>query len=68
VAKQSQGLYSGGRTAAYSAKAVLGIDMSQSFKNRHLEGGAEAEKTGIPDSEPEKSTEPSEPEKPASSA
>lgn len=43
VAKQSQGLYSGGRTAAYSAKAVLGIDMSQSFKNRRPEGQAEPE-------------------------
>lgn len=65
VAKQSQGLYSGGRTAAYSAKAILGIDMSQSFKHRQLEGGAAAEKTGNPDPEPAKPTEPAEPSNPA---
>lgn len=49
VSKQTQGLYSGGRTAAYSAKAVLGMDMSQSFKNRRAEGAAETGKSGNPD-------------------
>lgn len=52
VSKQTQGLYSGGRTAAYSAKAVLGIDMSQSFKNRPAESGTEEAKSGSPDPAP----------------
>jgi hypothetical protein len=43
VAKQSQGLYSGGRTAIYSANAVLGIDMSQTFKNRDASGTEQAD-------------------------
>ena len=52
VSKQTQGLYSGGRTAVYSAKAILGIDMSQSFKNRAAAGGADAEGSKNPDPPP----------------
>jgi hypothetical protein len=43
VAKQNQGLYSGGRTAIYTANAVLGIDMSQTFKNRDASGAEQAD-------------------------